>query len=937
MRKNTKLLIFLLSVFSFLFISSFKVEAEELQPTHVVIHYFRYEADYADYTMWIWNEGKEGKEHTFLTDGVVLKDDFGCYKEIPLTDTYEGATRMGIILKQGSGWNGARDVDGDRYFEITEENVVDNKAHVYLVEKTPEIGYSSTALDKSHKILVSYFSSVKRIALQFTAPATSYRILADNISVKDGTSNSKSFTVDLDTNADLTKVYTVEADFNGVTKTAAITFDGIYDTKEFEQAFYYDGNLGADYTKEKTTFTVWAPTQVKIELAIYNTGSPAKDWSGNTIKDGTDTPTNVYQMVKKEKGVFEYTVEGDLVNKYYTYRVYQGSSSVYKEIVDPYAKSTGINGLRGMIIDFSSANPEKWEYNSRPNQGRSLNEAIVYELHVRDLTSSKTWNGSDANRGKFLGLVEENTTYTANNTTVTTGFDHIKELGVTDVQLLPIYDHGVIDETRLNDPTYQQKVFNWGYMPENYNALEGSYSSNPYDGLARVKEFKSAVQKFNQNDIGVIMDVVFNHTGKTADSNFNILVPGYYHRKNGDSFSNGSGCGNETASERIMMRKFMIDSCVFWAKEYNLSGFRFDLMALHDYETMNLIAEELRKIDPSIIVYGEPWNGGSTPLPQSQDAGKTNIKNMQYVGAFNDESRDAIKGSVFNANEGAWLQGKTSQETVNKIKYGIVGGSSHSQVNFNGWHKTPINMVNYVSAHDNNTLWDKLTLTKVNKIDARKAMQKQANAIVLTSQGLSFLHAGVEIARSKPLSSGFDHNSYESPDSVNQIDWSRKVTYFDIFEYYKAYINLKKNHSAFNLSTVAEVQQKISFIETNNLNTIAYTIKDENDTYKEILVVHNGKGINTMKLEGKWQVLGNHTGLFDEPIAEINDGNLVLLENTSYILYKGDKVAAPTTTVTTQGSSSSCKEQSVSVSDMVLSLMATFSLVGTGLYLLKRK
>jgi pullulanase len=608
-----------------------------------------------------------------------------------------------------------------------------------------------------------------------------------------------------------------------------------------------------------------------------------------------------------------------------------------------------------MIVDFSTTNPTNWKYNTRPNKERKLNEAIVYELHVRDLTTSSTWNGSEENRGKFLGLVEENTTYTSGDVTVTTGFDHIKELGVTDVQLIPIFDHGVIDETRLNDPSYQQKVFNWGYMPENYNALEGSYSSNPYDGLSRIKEFKEAVLKFNQNEIGVIMDVVYNHTGKSADSNFDILVPGYYYRKNGNAFSNGSGCGNETASERAMMRKFMVDSCLFWAKEYNLSGFRFDLMALHDYETMNVIAEELRKVDPSIIVYGEPWNGGSTPLPQSKDAGKTNIKNMPYVGAFNDESRDAIKGSVFTANEGGWLQGTVQNNTVEKIKYGIVGGSSHSDVDFNGWHKTPINIVNYVSAHDNNTLWDKLTLTKINKIDARKKMQKQANAIVLTSQGLSFLHAGVEIARSKPLNSGFDHNSYESPDSVNQIDWSRKVNYIDVFDYYKALINLKKNHSAFNLSTVQEVQQKISFINTNNNNVIAYTIKDSNDIYKEFLIIHNGKGLNTINLDGKYQILGNHTGLFEESIGEASN-RLVLMENTTYILYKGEKINVETTTQTTtqqtttqttiqqttttttqQGKGGNCKKNNASLTDVLVSITSSIALVGACAYLYKRK
>ncbi len=311
-------------------------------------------------------------------------------------------------------------------------------------------------------------------------------------------------------------------------------------------------------------------------------------------------------------------------------------------------------------------------------------------------------------------------------------------------------------------------------MPYHFNTLEGSYATNPFDGATRINEFKEVVMALHEKDIRVIMDVVYNHTGESATSNFHKIVPGYYHRLTQEGgFSNGSGTGNETASERAMMRKFMVDSVEFWATEYNLSGFRFDLMALHDYETMNEIQSMLSEIDPTIVVYGEPWNGGSTPLSSSIDAGKSNIQNMNLVGAFNDITRDAVKGSVFIANESGWVQGNVSAYNYDGIKYGIVGGIDYPGINqFEAWHLNPNQTINYVSAHDNNTLYDKLKLTRVSSslIDS---IQIQSNAIILTSQGIPFLHAGVEIMRSKPNGTGgYDHNSYESPDSVNQLRWT---------------------------------------------------------------------------------------------------------------------------------------------------------------------
>ncbi|HPG44026.1 MAG TPA: alpha-amylase family glycosyl hydrolase, partial [Acholeplasmataceae bacterium] len=341
---------------------------------------------------------------------------------------------------------------------------------------------------------------------------------------------------------------------------------------------------------------LWAPISSAVTLNLYQTGTPAN-------YGGSDTPTQTIPMIKGDQGVYMVEVNQSLHGTYYTYSVTNGSSTY--EVIDPYAKSSGVNGLRGLVVDFSQINPEGFEYNDRPDNMNSYTDAIIYELHVRDLTTHSSWNGTEANRGKYLGLIEKGTSYQG----VSTGFDHIVELGVTHVQLLPFFDYGVVDETKVGDVGYN--AFNWGYMPLNFNVLEGTYSSDPYNGLTRVIEMKQVVQAFHEENIRINMDVVYNHTGLSADSNFNLIIPGYYHRKTDTgAFSNGSGTGNETASERYMVRKFMVDSVLFWATEYNLSGFRFDLMALHDIETMELIAEELHAIDPTIMVYGEPWMGG---------------------------------------------------------------------------------------------------------------------------------------------------------------------------------------------------------------------------------------------------------------------------------------------------------------------------------------
>ena len=449
---------------------------------------------------------------------------------------------------------------------------------------------------------------------------------------------------------------------------------------------------------------------------------------------------------------------------------------------------------------------------------------------------------SKENKGKYAGVWEADTTVP--NTDVKTGISHLKELGVTTVHLLPSFDHQSIDETKLEEAQY-----NWGYDPKNYNVPEGSYSSDPYDGKTRITEYKKMVQELHKAGISVVMDVVYNHTGATSDSELNKAVPNYYYRQNEKGeFSNGSGCGNETASERAMMRKLMVDSVTYWAKEYHVDGFRFDLMALHDQDTMVAIREALNEINPSILIYGEGWTGGDTPLNSEKQATKANTKNFGelQIAAFSDDIRDGIKGSVFDAKDHGFVDGAQNKEET--IKFGIVASTPNDQIDTDkvnnqtkAWAKEPYQTITYESAHDNLTLWDKLQSANETATEQQLlAMNKMSAAIVLTSQGIPFLHAGEEMARTKVNPDGtFNENSYNASDSVNAIDWSRKQKYEDLYEYYQGLIAMRKEHKAFHMNSTKEIQNNLKFLDVTEKNVVAYTLngKAVGDSWNTIAVI----------------------------------------------------------------------------------------------------
>jgi len=918
----------ILSVSALFIFSGNKTYAAVEQPQTLIIHYFRYAQDYSDgWNVWAWAGTQNGNELTFESDesGIIL-DDFGATITIDLTDTYYAdATSVGVIFKLGN-WV-KKDIDKDRYITLP-ESIEGGIVNAYFVEGDERIGYSiddPDGPDRSDKIKTAFFSNQTDITFAVTSivSTSDISLKADDTdeSIASITINGTTGVVHMTNSVDLGKEYTLSVDFNGEVKTYTVTFDGIYDSAEFEAAYAYDGDdLGAVVSENTTTFKLWAPISSGVVLNIYDSGTPASLIAKDAT--ATDTPSQTVQMTKGTKGTWIYTFNSNLHGKYYTYSVTNGIYT--NEVVDPYAKSTGVNGGRGMVVDFSQTNPDGFEYDNRPDTIINYTDAIIYELHVRDLTTHSSWavdSQYQTYRGKFMGFTVHGTTFNS----VTTGIDHIIELGVTHVQLLPFFDYGnAVDESGSNTQ------FNWGYMPLNFNTLEGYYSTNPYDGSVRINEFKQLVQTLTDSDIRLIMDVVYNHTGQSGDSNFSLILPGYYYRMNADgSFSNGSGTGNETASERYMMQKFMVDSVSFWASEYNISGFRFDLMALHDTETMNMIVDALHAIDPTIMVYGEPWTGGGSLLSSSLAANKNNLDDMPGVAAFNDDLRNGIKGDTRGAT-GGFIQNKLDDTVLNKLKNGIVGGVAFPGIDLNylnyqkAWGLGPTQVINYASAHDDNTLYDKLMLsTSTYQKTYIAEMAKQANAIVLLSQGIPFIHAGAEFLRSKPLASGtgYEANSYASPDSTNQLRWDLKAQTKNmaVFEYYKDIIQLRKGHPAFRLSTAQEVLDSMAFLETNDSSVVAYTISGyaNGDSFDKILVVHNTGELAIVALpEGQWNLIANASGYTKGTIIRTYESgtSAVALSNETLVLYQGgDDIAVEPVVPDTGCSAGSCNNLSYSI------------------------
>lgn len=864
----------------------------------LTFNYYRKGADYTGWNLWSWSAGVDGKQYDFTEK--TIDGNKWLTTEVTFTDIEpDGEKVVGVIARKGN-WEAKAiasdtwitleyftyDDDAGKY--IGEVFMADDVAEVY---KNAQDAVSHKVIRKITKATFTDFKTVE-LTLNIGAEETSvFKLKSDDETIatasvanKGFTKGAKSVKLNLGDSFVLNfgKTYTV---FDEPT----VTFDeekhfpkhdidmaGLYDTAAFEEKYGYKGTLGAEYSAAQTKFTVWSPVAASMKVKIYAAGEGG---------EGTE-----YPMTAGTMGEWTATVTGDLNGKYYTYVVDNGTA--VKEIVDPYARSAGRNGKRGMIIDLDSTDPEGWANHSRPAARGSYSNAIIYETHIRDLTMHESSNVSAEHKGKFLGLTER---ASAANQNKKTPLDHIVDLGVTEVHILPMYDINSVDEYTGNAVFNGTKQYNWGYDPLNYNVPEGSYSTDPTDGAVRVNELKQMVMALHKAGIRVIMDVVYNHVADAGGSNFQALMPNYYFRTNEDgSFANGSGCGNDTASERAMYHKFMVDSVNYWADEYQLDGFRFDLMGLHDTVTMNEIYDTLAKKNPDVMVYGEGWKMGTmVETDTKKTADMFHAKLMPNIAFFDDTTRDALKGGGFGQaiNAKGFIEGNKRDAA---IYIGAVGATINTTAGYGSLGKTPFasnptQNINYVSCHDNTTLWDKINASVSSDLNTRKAMNRIAAAAVLTSQGPTFFLAGEEMLRSKPVDKAtltynedskeyedkvndsrpypwmsnseyfFSDNSYKSPDSVNAIDWTLAETNSDMVDFYKQLIALRKNTPQFRLSTKKQIDECVSIPDPEMKDgVVSYVIKDPNsDEYVVVLFNVTESAVDVQIPNGTYSVYVN--------------------------------------------------------------------------------
>ena len=819
--------------------SSGQSQSQDLPPFNkadheksIIIHYHRENNDYKTWSLWLWAKGGDGNDYKFK-----YSDDYGGVAVEKISTFFESAEKgaeLGFIVRDGS-WN--KDVGDDRF--------------VLLSELTPDAkgNYEFWLYTEVAKVYKERPTSVVYLSTSEFTVDGKLNIVAGHGKIhgvdlkKDGTSVfSKTYagvdkvTETLEEAPAIDSAYKVEVTFeNDYKEEFSVSTRKLYQSDSFASAYHYDGDdLGLTYTSAKSTFKVWSPVSKKIELKIYDTGTPAKLASDG--HPGSDTPYKVVEMTKGEKGVWKAEVNEDLAGKYYTYSV---TNYLYEntEVVDPYAKAVGVNGLRGMILDLATTDPEGWD-EVAPNE-IDRKALTVWECHIADLTASETWGGTPANAKKYAGFHESDTTYGTGESAVKTGFDHVKELGVNAVQILPMFD-------QANDETNPE--FNWGYNPLNYNAPEGVYSSDPYDGAVRIRELKELIADYNEAGINIIMDVVYNHVNSVSGQNFDVLMPYYYFRYDDTgALSNGSGCGNETASENYMFSKFMIDSATYWADEYKLGGFRFDLMGLHDLDTMEELTLSVKEVNPNAVIYGEPWTGGTSPLPATKAATQANTNKYEGYGSFSDSIRDnLISGGLNDKTTTGWATvkegGKVGSKGLKLVQamYGMHDGVSD-----------PDKTVSYASCHDNYTLFDRAKAAHGETLDDELAlkMAELANAVVFTSQGTGFMLSGEEMLRTK----GGDSNSYKSSYDVNALDYSLKAEYPKLFEDYQKLIALKQTAPGLHLDSTQVGTNKWQPHITKDYSLIYYDV-DAGDGHSYRIAhacgIHKGATSGTVDFAG---------------------------------------------------------------------------------------
>lgn len=630
---------------------------------------------------------------------------------------------------------------------------------------------------------------------------------------------------------------------------------------------------GVDAQQQTSTMTTFNELTYSPEQSLFKVNAPgtAQGVMLRIYDDATEEEAvKTVDMELTGENVWTATVRGDLNGKFYTFQLRE-DTTLRDETPGVFAKAVGVNGKRGAIIDLDATDPEGWDEDTRPKIAMP-NDLVIYEMHHRDFSAHPS-SGLE-NKGKFLALTEQK------------ALDYLTDLGINAVHLLPSFDYASVDETRLDEQQY-----NWGYDPVNYNVPDGSYSTNPYDPSTRIREFKQMVAALHKAGIRVILDVVYNHTFDIEGSNFQLTWPDYYYRKNADgTYSNGSGCGNETASEKPLMRQFMIESVRYWIDEYHVDGFRFDLMGVHDIETMNAIRKEVDKIDPTIYIYGEGWSAGSCAYPEEMLAVKANMKKLPRIGAFCDDMRDGLRGPFNNNREGAFLAGIPGNEE--SVKFGIAGAIDHPQVDMAkvdysnvAWAADPSQMIAYVSCHDDMCLVDRL-LTSVKEITEEELIRLDllAQTAVFTSQGVPFMLSGEEMLRNKK---GV-HNSYNSPDSVNVLDWDNLERYPQVYDYYKNLIKMRRNHPAFRMGTAGMVRRNLNFLRTENKRVVAFHINGTmaGDSWSDIIVILNSnkKPVTVAIPNGVFTIVGSDGVINEEGMGTVEGGSATASAQSALIL-----------------------------------------------------
>ena len=862
MKKRLFTLLLALTMLASLVIGALPAMAAEGDIT-LRLHYAREDEEYTGWHLWLWDNSATTPltpPYEFVREGKEM------VATVPIN---AGTMEVGYIVYLNK-WE-KKDINEDQFIDIA--GIMAGTVDVYVKSgiKGHEIVLGDDIIEDTVIVNASYkeenSDGLPQVIVKLSNKVEDYEVTTDTFSVynQDGAATitavknvNSYYYLTLSEKLDPMRGYLVGFE----DKKMAVSMPDVYSTEEFEALYTYTGNdLGATYTAEKTALRLWAPLAQSVSVNLYASGDPETE----------PTPVSQVPMTQDVKGTWICELPGDRNRTYYTYAVTDDLGTV--EVCDPYARTTGVNGQRAMILDLKSTDPEGWDKDENPNKGINYTDAVIYELHVRDLSAHAS--SGIASKGKYPGVIERGT---VNPDGIPTGLDHIVNLGVTHVHLLPIYDYGSVDESKPEE----ERGYNWGYDPVNYNVPEGSYATDPYNGEVRVREVKQMVMGMHDAGLSVIMDVVYNHVYDAGKFCFNQAVPGYFTRPG----SNASGCGNDVASERSMVSKYIVDSVNYWADEYHIDGFRFDLVGILDTDTINEIVKTVHEKHPDVIFYGEGWTMNTKlTKPGYTLATQFNSTKTPHFAFFSDTIRNLVKGGTYNGVTAGYISGgNASVDALNQCFMGMP----------TDWCQTPSQSINYISCHDNNTLYDHITMVAKDATEQERiAMNKLGASFYLMAQGIPFFQAGEEILRTKPKEDGFDHNSYCSPDEVNSIKWDTlsDPDYMGVYKYYQGLIAFRQAHPALRLTEAEAVKAAVQPVSGLPAGVVAYNIKGgmEDERAEAIFCAYNaGKTATTVTLpDGNWKICVNGEQAGTQSLGEAS-GTVEVPALSAMVLTQGE-------------------------------------------------